>query len=279
MSTTPDDAWDSAPLTTQADLDKFGGVDQWLRTVEGAASGGNNYSDDWSLFMFWINDIRYADRRHQGNQITTGDSQNTKNTRQTRTVVDSGPTFIRRDTLATKGVQDTKEYNNNTDDDAEWDYNTVEEEGVHSTVTVTKQASLTVGGSVSIGPFSINASGTISSTDESTLTNDTTKTITVTHNEKVPARKKKIATITTQTVTNTDIYEVHISIRGRNNQGSINVPFGNPGSTFDSIGTWYEVANLPGIGDATKQVSQFSLVTVSNNTDISYQEGPADAST
>jgi hypothetical protein len=77
-----------------------------------------------------------------------------KTPRQTRTVVDPGPAFIRRDTLVTQGVQDVKRYNN-TDEDAQWDYTTVEKTGEHSAVTATKQASLTVGANVNIGPFAI----------------------------------------------------------------------------------------------------------------------------
>jgi hypothetical protein len=71
-----DDAFDLARRTTIDDLSMFGDVDNWLRPVEGVAAGSANYSDQWSYFMFWVNDIRFADRKHEGNQITTGEREN-----------------------------------------------------------------------------------------------------------------------------------------------------------------------------------------------------------
>jgi hypothetical protein len=98
-STAPiaDPAWDAAPTTTTNDLNSIAGVDSWLHdAVEPADARFAHYSDQWSYFMFWINDIRYADRVGTGNQITTGESQNTKNARETRTVVEGGPHLVNR---------------------------------------------------------------------------------------------------------------------------------------------------------------------------------------
>jgi hypothetical protein len=69
-----DDAWDAAQLTTQGNLNTIDNVDECLRSME-ALAGGGHYEDNWSFFMFWINAIRYPDRKHQSNEITTGDSK------------------------------------------------------------------------------------------------------------------------------------------------------------------------------------------------------------
>jgi hypothetical protein len=77
------------------------------------------------------------------------------------------------------------------------------------------------------------------------------------------------ATLTITTTDYTDTYEAKISIRGKDDRGTINFPFGNGRSTYDSIVMWSTVA---GTMPASKQTSEFKLVSVTQNTEPHTQK-------
>ncbi|KAK5126070.1 hypothetical protein LTR85_011425 [Meristemomyces frigidus] len=273
MSTTTDDLpWQQARTTTKDDLDKFGNVDDWLHNaVEPIAAGAPTYSDQWSFFMFWINDIRYADRKGQGNTITTGESQNFKNARETRTVVESGPTLVASGTpLTTPGASNEQIFTNDTSSDFSRDYVTTLAQGTKSTISVSHQTQLTVGATVTIGPFSVNASGSLTDEQAKSTESDETTTTQTTFTINVSAGKKVKATTTTSTTTRTDVYEMTISLRAKNGVPSIGVP--PAGGNFDSLGLWYALKDLPGIGPLTTQKAEFQLTQVTTRSDFVEEE-------
>jgi hypothetical protein len=135
-----DDPWDSARSTTKNDLATIGNVDTLLSAAEQlTGEGGSHYQDEWSFYIFWINYIGYADRRHQANEITEGESNVMINARATRTVLESGPTLLSRASTKLPDVISLTTYTNNTDSDALYDVGLHDIEGTQSTLTVTCQ--------------------------------------------------------------------------------------------------------------------------------------------
>jgi hypothetical protein len=109
-------------------------------------------------------------------------------------------------------------------------------------------------------------------------TQDNTTSTEVTHTIHVPAHKKVKATTTSSTTTQTDLYRVDITIRGRKDfediavygqSGSVNVPYQSP---YDSIGNWFKLSDLPSLGPATKGTAEFSVTTVTSVSDYSEEE-------
>ncbi|KAK7897185.1 hypothetical protein LTR67_005074 [Exophiala xenobiotica] len=157
----------------------------------------------------------------------------------------------------------------------EWDYQTTDTIGSTCTVSVTRQASITVTANVAIGQFSPNASGALATSSDNTVVKDSSQSVQLTRSIKVPAGRKIVATTSTTTTTNTDTYQVQISIRGRNKQPTLNVPFGSTDATYHSIGTWYDIAAVPNIGPATQTYIQFKFVTTQTNSEVLYVESAA----
>jgi hypothetical protein len=237
-----------------------------LQSVEAlAGEGGTHYSDQWSFFVFWINDIRYADRKHHSNEITTGDSNNTLNARATKNVVSSGPTLLNSTSNKLPDNVSNQTLTNNTDKDESFTVSVTRTEGCQSNVTVTKQSSITVAANVTIEDFEINASGQASS-----QTKDTTTTATVQNTIVVKARTTLSIATTVSTASTIDMYQTVPQIRVRNGQPTINVP--NAGGTFADVGQWYPLGALPNIGGAMMQTAEFKLTTVKKATTTHFME-------
>ena len=228
-------AFDVARRTTIDDLNLFSNVDDWLRALEQLTTeGGVHYSDQWLYYMFWINDIRYADRKSHSNEITIGDSTITVNERETRTIVESGPTLINSNTTSTLPVSESTTYVNDSDEDQQYTITYTETSGEDSSLSVTKTVSLTVGASVSIGSFGINASGSVSQDQTTSLTKNDSKTMNKENTVTIKAHKQLTVTTTTTTATTVALYETVVKICGRLNQPTINVP--SSGGGFADIG-------------------------------------------
>ncbi|KAJ9659512.1 hypothetical protein H2198_003087 [Neophaeococcomyces mojaviensis] len=264
-------AFDSARRTTVDDLNVFGRVDDWLRAAEQlSGEGGVHYSDQWSFYMFWINDIRYADRRHQGNEITTGDSTKTVNERETRTVIQEGPKLIASTSTSTPPVAESTTYVNDSDEDQSYTITYTDTSGSDSQLSVTKHASIDVGANIAIGGFGINASGNVSQDQTSSLTKNDSKSTSKENTVVIKAHKQLTVTTTVTTNTTVDTYETTIQLRGRLHQPTINVPAASGG--FADIGQWYNIADLPNIGASTTQKAEFQLTTVTHQTQVAYHE-------
>lgn len=283
-------AWEVASATTVDDLNLLGGMDDWLREV-GSVDRGDAYWDQWSFWMFWINDVRYANRKNTGNDRTVGDSQVTRNARETRTVAETVPQLVGKgEPFHTPGSTDVKGYNNDTPQEQVQEIKVTETSGQKITIDVSHKSEFSVSASVTVGGFGVNASGSLTDEQSSHTTKDTSQSTETSHTIRIPAHKQVQVTTTTSTTTQADVYQVPISLRGKNGQATLNFPqtgghfpapfglpnqFGKCRNSYDSIGKWINLKDLPNFGPRMSQPSVFTITTVTHITQISFDEKPA----
>jgi len=270
-----DPAYATGRDVTRNDCDYLGDMDTWIRAADYAAKGvpGVTSNND-IIWEMWVKDQRYKNNTHRGNDLDSiSGGISFPDGRSARVVVEGLPKLVHSESSQPVIHTEEESFSNDSPHDVTQEFKYLSSKGVSSAINVERSTSISAGASVTIGGFSMNASGTINEATRTDMRNDTTKSTEMSTTRTIDSKSELTqTTITTQQI-RSDYYEVTISMRGRNDIGCIYIL--NDRGGVNNRKSWLKFRSMGApVGTRTAEQSRFRVDYVTTSTSIKYKQTP-----
>jgi hypothetical protein len=269
-----DSDYDVARDAGPGDLDYLGSMDDWINCAGLIDQIPNHFQADWLIWGFWVNDMNYRNNRHRGNDKDEHPGKGVDTPGWVTRVVIDGPVVPQSPRITAQPDKVTEQsWENATSMDKTIKFRHTDTHGTSAIATVDKSSSITVDASISFGGFSMNASGTTSSTESKQNTSDNTTTTEVEEEVTIKAMTIQTAKVVISQTNVVTYYVQKITLRGKDDRSTLAVSM-MPGHEGDKV-AWVNLTKLAApIGNRTTSNSVFRVEQIVTKTRTSYTETP-----